>query len=95
MLSGKNLRRLLQLRDRIRTEVVALPVRQQRELLAVMDEARRTRLPGPRDPQRDLAPGELRREIKWLTGTLSLEEAEAAARALDRFRRLPRRPVRR
>lgn len=95
MLSGRDLRRLLQLRDRIRTEVVTLPVRQQRELLAAIVEARRARLAGPRDPQRELAPGEIRREIKWLTGTLSLEEAEAAGRTLDRFRRLPRRPVRR
>lgn len=91
MLSGKNLRRLLEVRERIRREVAALPLHRQRELLRVMETARRQRLPGPRDPVRELAPGEVLREIKWLVGTLSLEEAEAAARALDRFQREPRR----
>jgi len=91
MLSGKNLRRLLEVRDRIRREAVALPLRQQRELLRVMETARRERVPGPRDPIRELAAGEVLREIKWIVGTLSLEEAEAAARALDRFQWEPRR----
>ncbi len=84
------MRRLLELRERIRNEVLALPLSQQRQLLRLMETARRERLPGPRDPLRELAAGEVLREIKWLTGTLALEEAAAAARALDRFRRLPR-----
>ena len=91
MLSGRNVRRLLELRERIRNEVLALPLSQQRQLLRLMETARRERLPGPRDPVRELAAGEVLREIKWLIGTLSLEEAEAAVRALDRFRQLPRR----
>ena len=91
MLSGRNIRRLLELRERIRNEVLALPLSQQRQLLRLMETARRERLPGPRDPLRELAAGEVLREIKWLIGTLSLEEAEAAVRALDRFRQLPRR----
>src|SRR3972149_1709735 len=91
MLSGRNVRRLLQRRGRIRNGVLALPLGQQRQLLRLMETAGRERLPGPRDPLRELAAGEVLREIKWLSGTLSLEEAEAAARALDRFRQLPRR----
>ncbi len=91
MLSGRNLRRLLDLRGRIRNEVLSLPVSRQREVLREIETARRKRLPGPRDPLRDLAAGEVLREIKWLVGTLSLEEAEVAVRALDRVKRLPRR----
>jgi hypothetical protein len=92
MLSGRNLRRLLELRRRIRIEVLSLPISRQRRLLRDMEMTRRQRLPGPRDPLRELAAGEVLREIKWMVGTLSLEEAEAAVRALDRLMRLPRRP---
>ena len=96
MLSGRNVRRLLELRERIRAETVTLPVSRQRRLLRQMEQSRRERLPGPRDPLRELAPGEVLREIKWLVGTLSLEEAEAAARTLSRLRQSPgRRAARR
>ncbi|MBI3974878.1 MAG: hypothetical protein HY334_00625 [Armatimonadetes bacterium] len=96
MLSGRNLRRLLDLRRRITTEAVALRSGQRRRLLAAMETARRQRLPGPRDPLRDLTTGEVLRQIKWLTGTLSLEEAEAAVGALERLKRVqPRHAARR
>lgn len=94
MLSGRDLGRLLTLRQRIRTEVVALPLGQQRQVLRAMQDARRQRLAGPHDPIRDLAPGEVLREVKWLTGTLSLDEAEAAVRAMDRLKQPRRRPRR-
>lgn len=91
MVSGRDLRRLLELRQRIRVEATALPVSRQRQILALMQDARRRRLPGPRESARELAPGEVLREIKWLIGTLALEEAEVTVHALDRMRR-DRRP---
>ncbi len=95
MLSGRNLRRLLDLRRRITVEAVTLRPGQRRQLLVAMETGRRQRLPGPRDPMRDLTGGEVLRQIKWLTGTLSLEEAEAAAGALDRIQQqAPRHPAR-
>jgi len=90
MLSGRNLRRLLELRRHISTDAVTLRPGQRRQLLVAMETARRQRLPGPRDPLRDLTGGEVLRQIKWLTGTLSLEEAEAAAAALEQLKRQPR-----
>ncbi len=96
MLSGRDVRRLLALRERIRAGAIALPLAGQRRLLRLIETSRRERLPGPHDPLRELAPGEVLREIKWLVGTISLDEAEAAARALDTLGQLrPRRPARR
>lgn len=95
MLSGRNLRRLLDLRRQITADAVRLRPGQRRQLLVAMERARRERLPGPRDPLRDLTGGEVLRQIKWLTGTLSLEEAEAAAATLEQLKRQPRpEPVR-
>ena len=61
-----------------------------RALLREIEILRRTRVPGPHGPMRDLAPGEVLREIKWLLNTFSLEEAEAAVRVLERLKRSPR-----
>lgn len=94
MVRGSDLRRLLELRRRIRNEVLDLPISRQRQLLREMVAARRDLVPGPRDAARELATGEVLREIKWLLNTLSLREAEIAVRALDRLRRLPHRPRR-
>ncbi len=90
MLSGRNLRRLLDLRRHISADAVTLRPGQRRQLLVAMETARRRRLPGPRDPLRDLTGGEVLRQIKWLTGTLSLDEAEAVAATLEQLKRQPR-----
>ncbi len=85
ILSGAELRRLLLLRERLRTAIVTASRRQRQEVLAAMELARQKRLGGRTVPWQapEMAPSELLREIKWRLDISSLEEAGAAARALE------------
>ncbi len=95
LLSGADLRRLLLLRQRIRDEVVDLPRDLKREVLRALEQARQVRLHevaggavGAGRTLPEMTAAELLRAIKWRTDSASLVELAAAARALDRGRRM-------
>lgn len=89
MLSSTEVRRLLDLRRRLRTAVPHLSARRRAALLREIAETRRRLVPGVHDPLPELTPGEVQRELRWTINTLSLAEAELAVQALERLQRLP------
>jgi hypothetical protein len=97
-LSGAELRRLLELRRRLRDEVVDVPRHLLREVLYAIEQTRRWRLGPPQPPwaPAQMSRGELLREIKWRLEVAALPELTAAARVLERIRQArragPRRP---
>ncbi|MDQ7844358.1 MAG: hypothetical protein QN141_07935 [Armatimonadota bacterium] len=89
-LSGSELRRLLELRERIKIESFRLPAGRQRQLLDLLERSRPW--VGPPPPLPEMSRGELVRAIRWRLGTISLPTAVAALRLLDRPRRSRRAP---
>jgi len=83
-LSGRELRQLLELRQRIKIESLRLPAARQRQLLDLLERSRPWVSPPP--PLPEMSRGELVRAIRWRLGTISLPTALAAARLLDRPR---------
>lgn len=83
--SGSEVRRLIELREMIKTESLHLPAARQRDLLAVLERARPWRADPPRLPE--MSRGELVRAIRWRTGTVPLRGAEEAARFIERERK--------
>jgi hypothetical protein len=96
-LSGADMRRLLQLRRRLRDELVRLPRARQRDVLLALARARHARLHAaaavPVPPE--MTPAELRRELKWRIDAAGLAELEAGARVLDRAQRVAAARIRR
>ncbi|MDR7555617.1 MAG: hypothetical protein QN157_08425 [Armatimonadota bacterium] len=92
-LSGTDLRHLLQLRRRLRDEIVAIPRDLLREVLYALEQTRRWRYqpsPPPWAPA-EMSRGELLRELKWRLDVAALPELVAAARVLDRIQQTRRR----
>lgn len=83
-LSGSELRRLLELRERIKLEAFRLPTGRQRQLLELLERSRPWTAPPP--PLPEMSRGELVRAINWRLGTITLPTALAAAALLDRAR---------
>lgn len=79
-LSGSELRRLLELRERIKVESFRLPASRQRRLLDLLERSRPWRTPQP--PLPEMSRAELSRAIVWRLGTVSLPVASAAAALL-------------
>ncbi len=91
--SGTDLRHLLQLRRRLRNEIVAIPRELLREVLYALEQTRRWRhqpSPPPWAPAQ-MSRGELLRELKWRLDVAALPELVAAARVLDRIQQTRRR----
>jgi hypothetical protein len=90
VLSGADVRRLLQLRRRLRDELVRLPRARQRDVLLALARARQTRLHTgagvPLPPE--MTPAEMRREIKWRIDAAGLAELDAGVRVLDHAQRV-------
>jgi len=84
-LSGSEVRRLLELRERIKVESFRLPTGRQRQLLDLLERSRPW--PAAPPPLPEMSRGELARAIRWRLGTISLPTAVAAARLLEPRRR--------
>jgi hypothetical protein len=85
-LGGADLRTLLQLRRRLRDEIVAIPRDQLREVLYALEQTRRWRhAPPPPWAPAEMSRGEILRELKWRLDVAALPELVAAARVLDRI----------
>ncbi len=76
-LSGSEIRRLLQLREKIKVESLRLPRAVQQQLLEVLEQARHWR--GTPAAVPEMSRGELIRAIRWRVGTIPLAGAMAAA----------------
>lgn len=89
-LSGTELRRLLQLREKIKVESLQLPRPLQHRLLELLEAARPWQVPPQAVPE--MSRGELIRAIRWRLGTIPLAGAVAAAEFIDgnRIRRRER-----
>ena len=89
LLSGSELRQLLEWRRRLRDEIVALPRVGQREVLGAIEAARRNRLSGRQEAPIAVEMGraEIIRQLKWRIDAAGLEESAAGIRALDRAQR--------
>jgi len=83
-LSGSEVRRLLQLREKIKVESLILAQPQQHRLLELLEGSR----PWQVSPQAvpEMSRGELIRAIRWRLGTIPLAGAEAAAEFVERHR---------
>ncbi|MCL6553587.1 MAG: hypothetical protein K6W08_10785 [Firmicutes bacterium] len=84
-LGGADLRTLLQLRRRLRHEIVAIPRDQLREVLYALEQTRRWRHAPPPWAPAEMSRGEILRELKWRLDVAALPELVAAARVLDRI----------
>ncbi len=87
-LSGAEIRRLIELRERVKVESLGLPLALQRELLTILERAR-PRV-GEAPPLPEMSRGELIRAIRWRLGTVPLSGAIAAAEYVALHRRRPR-----
>ncbi|MDR7401931.1 MAG: hypothetical protein QN173_11105 [Armatimonadota bacterium] len=85
-LSGSEIRRLRELRERVTVAALTLPVPLQRRLLELLEQARPWTVPAR--PVPEMTRGELVRAIRWRLGTIPLPGAAAAAAFVDRHRRL-------
>ena len=85
-LSGSEVRRLRELRERVTVAALTLPLSQQRRLLEVLERARPWPVAAP--PVPEMTRGELIRAIRWRLGTIPLAGAVEAAAFVDRHRRL-------
>ena len=83
-LSGSELRRLLQLREKVKVESLHLPRPLQHRLLELLEASR----PWQVQPQAvpEMSRGELIRAIRWRLGTIPLAGAVAAAEFVERHR---------
>jgi len=83
-LSGTELRRLLQLREKIKVESLQLARPLQHRLLELLEAARPWQVPPQAVPE--MSRGELIRAIRWRLGTIPLAGAVAAAEFIDGHR---------
>lgn len=83
-LSGAEVRRLLQLREKIKVESLILAQPQQHRLLELLEASRPWQVPPQAVPE--MSRGELIRAIRWRLGTIPLAGAEAAAEFVERHR---------
>lgn len=79
--SGTEIRRLRELRERIKVESFALPRALQHRLLEILEEHRPWQVPA--SPIPEMTRGELVRAIRWRLGTIPLDGAVAAAAFVD------------
>jgi len=84
-LSGSEVRRLLELRERIKVESFRLSPARQRRLLELLERSRPWKADPP--PLPEMSRGELVRAIRWRLGTISLPTAIEAARLVQPRRR--------
>lgn len=83
-LSGSEIRRLRDLRERVKIASLHLPMPLQRKLLELMEQMRpRTVSP---QPVPEMTRGEVIRAIRWRLGTLPLDGVLAAAKFVERHR---------
>lgn len=85
-LSGSEIRRVVQLRERLRDGIIGLHREAQRDVLRALGEARRRRLGSHGNAWEPpaMTPAELIREIRWRVDAAPLDELTAAAAALER-----------
>lgn len=83
--SGREVRRLLELRERIKVESFRLSTTRQRRLLELLERSRPWKADPP--PLPEMSRGELVRAIRWRLGTVSLPTATAAAQLVQPRRR--------
>lgn len=83
--SGRELRRLSELREMVKVESVRLPPALLRELLVLLEGARPWQIPPA--PVPEMTRAELLRAIRWRLGTIAPAGAEAAAAFVVRHRR--------
>lgn len=87
-LSGTELRRLLQFREKVKVESLNLPRPLQHKLLELLEASRPWQIPPQTVPE--MSRGELIRAIRWRLGTIPLAGATAAAEFVQRHRIRPR-----